>query len=152
MLEDSVKKLKTPKSLPYQTLRKSQIYSSVELLADWVYEHCGSVPFPSLEDPKFNSFLNKIGLPSMDQIDLAGEWLNSKYKEARIESEARIRDAMFFQIASDGWKSGGDTNNRYHDHGSGGFDNLVNLSVNLPNGSGVFRRAVFTSGLCFRRC
>ncbi|MFS8000009.1 hypothetical protein Hanom_Chr12g01173331 [Helianthus anomalus] len=108
------------------------------LLADWVYEHCGSVPFSSLEDPKFDSFLNKIGLPSMDQIDLAGERLNSKYKEARIESEARIHDAMFFQIASDGWKSGG-------------FDNLVNLSVNLPNGSGVFRRAVFTSGYVFSR-
>ncbi|KAM0016009.1 hypothetical protein Hdeb2414_s0032g00717041 [Helianthus debilis subsp. tardiflorus] len=102
MLEDSGKKLKTPKSLPYQTLTKSQIDSSVELLADWVYEHCGSVPFSSLEGQKFNSFLNKIGLSSMDQIDLVGKRLNSKYKEPRIKFEARIRDAMFFQIASDG--------------------------------------------------
>ncbi|MFS8003757.1 putative transcription factor/ chromatin remodeling BED-type(Zn) family [Helianthus anomalus] len=151
MLEDSVKKLKTPKSLPYQTLTKSQIDSSLELLADWVYEHCGSVPFSTLEDPKFNSFLNKIGLPSVDRMDLAGERLNSKYKQARIESEARIRDAMFFQIASDGWKSSGDNNHHYHDHGSGGFDNFVNLSVNLPNGTGVFRRAVFTSGYVFSK-
>ncbi|KVH90073.1 Ribonuclease H-like domain-containing protein [Cynara cardunculus var. scolymus] len=143
MFEDSVKKLKSPTSLPYQTLTKSQIDSSLELLADWVYENCGSVPFSSLEHPKFNNFLNQIGLPSVSRRDLAGERLDSKYKEAKTESEARIREAMFFQISSDGWKSNSD--NRH----PGEFENLVNLSVNLPNGTGVFRRAIFTSGYVF---
>ncbi|CAH1451504.1 unnamed protein product [Lactuca virosa] len=143
MFEDSVKRLKSPKSLPYQTLTKSQIDSSLELLADWVYENCGSVPFSSLEHPKFNSFLNQIGLPAVTRSDFAGERLDSKYKEAKRESETRIREAMFFQISSDGWKS--NSNN----HHPGEFANLVNLSVNLPNGTGVFRRAVFTSGYVF---
>ncbi|CAH1412988.1 unnamed protein product [Lactuca virosa] len=114
MFEDSVKRLKIPKSLPYQTLTKSQIDSSLELLADWVYENCGSVPFSSLEHPKFNSFLNQIGLPAVTRSDFAGERLDSKYKEAKRESEARIRDAMFFQISSDGWKS---NSNNHHPGG-----------------------------------
>ncbi|KAL4592810.1 hypothetical protein LXL04_005815 [Taraxacum kok-saghyz] len=143
MFEDSVKKLKCPKSLPYQTLTKSQIDSSLELLADWVYENCGSVPISSLDHPKFNNFLNQIGLPAMTHSDFAGERLDFKYKEAKRESEARIREAMFFQLSSDGWKSCNDN------HHPGEFANLVNLSVNLPNGTGVFRRAVFTSGYVF---
>ncbi|KAI3522513.1 hypothetical protein L1887_00352 [Cichorium endivia] len=143
MFEDSVKRLKSPKSLPYQALSKSQIDSSLELLAEWVYENCGSVPFSSLEHPKFNSFLNQMGLPAVTRSDFDGERLDSKYKEAKTESESRIREAMFFQVSSDGWKSNSDTNH------PGAFENLVNLSVNLPNGTGVFRRAVFTSGYVF---
>lgn len=146
-LEDSVKKLKSPKSSPGQTLTKSQIDSSLELLSNWVYENCGSVSFSSLEHPKFKTFLNQLGLPAITRRDLAGERLDAKYEEAKTESEARIRDAMFFQISSDGWKSKNHNNSNHHH--SGEFQNLVNLSVNLPNGTSVFRRAVFTGGYVF---
>ena len=121
MFEDSVKKLKSPTSLPYQTLTKSQIDSSLELLADWVYENCGSVPFSSLEHPKFNNFLTQIGLPAVTRRDLAGERLDSKYKEAK--------------------------SNRH----PGEFENLVNLSVNLPNGTGVSERRCTGGGAGERR-
>ncbi|CAN4077883.1 unnamed protein product [Withania somnifera] len=138
MLEDSVKKLKSPKASPGPTLSKSQMDSALDFLADWVYECCGSVSFSSLEHPKFKSFLNQVGLPPLSRRDFVGSRLDAKYEEAKIESEAKIRDAMFFQIASDGWKS--------KNYGHVGEENLVNLSVNLPNGTSVFRRAVFTSG------
>ncbi|KAK4338314.1 hypothetical protein RND71_042801 [Anisodus tanguticus] len=138
MLEDSVKKLKSPKASPGPTLSKSQIDNALDYLADWVYECCGSVSFSSLEHPKFKSFLNQVGLPPLSRRDFAGSRLDAKYEEARVESEAKIRDAMFFQIASDGWKS--------KNYVNVGEENLVNLSVNLPNGTSVFRRAVFTSG------
>ncbi|PWA90714.1 hypothetical protein CTI12_AA098030 [Artemisia annua] len=147
MLEDSVKKLKSPKSSPGQVLSKAQIDSSLELLANWVYENCGSVSFSSLDHPKFKSFLNQVGLPSLTRRDLVGERLDSKYQEAKSESEARIRDAMFFQISSDGWKS----KSSNHNHSSGEIENLVNLCVNLPNGTSVFRRGVFTGGYVFSK-
>ncbi|KAL6960332.1 hypothetical protein U1Q18_041524 [Sarracenia purpurea var. burkii] len=137
MLEDSVKKLKSPKASPGSTLSKTQIDSALDYLADWVYETCGSVSFSSLEHPKFKAFLNQVGLPPVSRREFAGARLDAKYEEAKAESEVRIRDAMFFQISSDGWKS--------KNYGHGG-ENLVNLSVNLPNGTSVFRRAVFTSG------
>lgn len=130
MLEDSVKKLKSPKSSPWPTLTKTQIDSSLDYLSDWVYESCGSVSFSSLEHPKFRAFLNHVGLPPVSRREFAGARFDAKYEEAKSESESRIRDAMFFQISSDGWKS----------------ENLVNLAANLPNGTSVFRRAVFTSG------
>lgn len=143
MLEDSVKKLKSPKSTPGQTLTKSQIDSSIQLLANWVYENCGSVAISSLEHPNFKNFLNQIGLPAISRREFVGERLDSKYKEAKTESEARIRDALFFQISSNGWKS---------KNGSGDqIDNLVNISVNLPNGTSVFRRGVFTNGYVFSK-
>ncbi|CAN4127535.1 unnamed protein product [Withania somnifera] len=138
MLEDSVKKLKSPKASPGPTLSKSQIDSALDFLADWVYECCGSVSFSSLEHPKFKAFINQVGLPPLSRRDFVGSRLDAKYEEAKVESEAKIRDAMFFQIASDGWKS--------KNYGHVGEENLVNLSVNLPNGTSVFRRAVFTSG------
>ncbi|KAA8521926.1 hypothetical protein F0562_012760 [Nyssa sinensis] len=138
LLEDSVKKLKSPKASPGPTLSKTQIDSALDYLADWVYECCGSVSFSSLEHPKFKAFLNQVGLPAISRSEFAGSRLDSKYEEAKAESEAKIRDAMFFQIASDGWKP--------KNYGHGGEENLVNLAVNLPNGTSVFRRAVFTSG------
>ncbi|KAL8200855.1 hypothetical protein R6Q57_012194 [Mikania cordata] len=144
MLEDSVKKLRSPKSSPGQILTKAQIDLSLELLANWVYENYGSVSFSSLEHPKFKSFLNQIGLPAISIRDIVGERLDSKYKEVKAESEARIRDALFFQISSDGWKSN-------NNHRSGESDNLVHVSVNLPNGTSVFRRAVFTNGYVFSK-
>ncbi|XP_071730768.1 uncharacterized protein [Rutidosis leptorrhynchoides] len=139
MLEDSVKKLKSPKTLPPgQTLTKQQIDASLELLTDWVYENCGSVSFSSLIHPKFKSFLNSIGLPAITSRELAGERLDIKYQNAKSESEARIREAMFFQVSSDGWKSKKG-------------ENLVNLFVNLPNGTSVFRRGVFANGYVFSK-
>ncbi|KAJ9706765.1 hypothetical protein PVL29_001972 [Vitis rotundifolia] len=138
MLEDSVKKLKSPKTSPGPTLSKTQIDSAFDFLADWLYESCGSVSFSSLDHPKFRAFLNQVGLPAISRREFAGPRLDAKFEEAKAESEARIRDAMFFQIASDGWQP--------KHHGFLGAENLVNLTVNLPNGTSVFRRAVFVSG------
>ncbi|KAL2516824.1 hypothetical protein Adt_13071 [Abeliophyllum distichum] len=138
MLEDSVKRLKSPKSSPGPTLTKSQVDSALDFLADWIYECCGSVSFSTLEHPKFKAFLNQVGLPTISRKDFMGSRLDAKYEEAKAESEAKIRDAMFFQIASDGWKS--------KDYGLDREESFVNLAVNLPNGTSVFRRAVFTSG------
>lgn len=136
MFEDSVKKLKSPKASP--GVSKIQIESAFDYLADWVYECCGSVSFSCLDHPKFKAFLNHVGLPPISQQELSGERLDAKYEAAKAESEARIRDAMFFQIASNGWKS--------KSYGSVGNENLVNLALNLPNGTSVFRKSVFTSG------
>ncbi|KAF8380433.1 hypothetical protein HHK36_027920 [Tetracentron sinense] len=138
MLEDSVKKLKSPKASPGPTLSKNQIDSALNLLADWLYESCGAVSFSSLEHPKFKAFLNQVGLPAISRRDFSGSRLDTKFEEAKAESEARISDAMFFQVASDGW--------RPKNSGRFGEENLVNLTVNLPYGTSVFRKAVFTSG------
>ncbi|KAL8552633.1 hypothetical protein ACS0TY_001356 [Phlomoides rotata] len=138
MLEDSVKRLKSPKSSPGPTLSKAQADSALNLLSDWVYECCGSVSFSSIEHPKFRAFLNQVGVPPISRRELAGSRLDNKYEEAKAESEAKIREAMFFQIACNGWKS--------NENGRVGEENIVHLGVNLPNGTNVFRRAVFTSG------
>ncbi|XVE64984.1 hypothetical protein DITRI_Ditri07aG0145700 [Diplodiscus trichospermus] len=137
MLEDSVKKLKSPKTSPGPTLSKSQVECAVDFLADWIYECCGSVSFSSLEHPKFRAFLNQVGLPPVSRRELVGSRLDVKYEEVKAESEARIRDAMFFQVASDGWKV---------KNFASGEESLVNLTVNLPNGTSLYRRAVFLSG------
>ncbi|WCJ26052.1 hypothetical protein M5689_007899 [Euphorbia peplus] len=138
MLEDSVKKLKSPKTSPGPALSKTQIDSALDYLADWVYESCGSVSFSALEHPKFRAFLTQVGLPLVSRRDFSGGRLDVKFEETKAESEARIRDAMFFQVASDGWKV---------ENGRGfGEVNLVNLTVNLPNGTSLYRRAVFLTG------
>ncbi|KAF2313165.1 hypothetical protein GH714_009559 [Hevea brasiliensis] len=138
MLEDSVKKLKSPKTSPGLALSKAQIDCALDYLADWVYESCGSVSFSALEHPKFRAFLNQVGLPAVSRREFCGGRLDVKFEDAKVESEARIRDAMFFQIASDGWKV----------KSFSGFSgmNLVNLTVNLPNGTSLYRRAVFVTG------
>ncbi|GJY94775.1 putative transcription factor/ chromatin remodeling BED-type(Zn) family protein [Tanacetum coccineum] len=150
LLEDSVKKLKSPKiesSFGGQKLARSQIDASFDMLADWVYENCGSVSFSSLNHVKFKAFLSQVGLPAITGRELAGERLNSKYLIAKNESEARIRDAMFFQMSSNGW-----THCKCRTDDGGENDrNLVNLSVNLPNGTSVFRRGVFTNGYVFSK-
>ncbi|XP_021909521.1 uncharacterized protein LOC110823447 isoform X3 [Carica papaya] len=138
MLEDSVKKLKSPKTSPVLALSKEQIDSAFELLADWFYESCGSVSFSSLEHPKFRAFLNQVGLPAVSRRDFLGPRLDTKFQEAKRESEARIRDAMFFQIACEGWK------NESHCSFPRGEENLVKFSVNLPNGTRVYQKAVLT--------
>ncbi|KAI4302770.1 hypothetical protein MLD38_038479 [Melastoma candidum] len=140
VLEDNVKKLKSPKSSPGPTLSKAQIDLALDYLFDWVYESWGSVSFSSLEHPKFRSFLTHMGLPAISKRDFEGVRLDSKYEEVKAESEARIKDAMFFQVASDGWKR----KRRYI--GFAGDDNLVNFTVNLPNGTSLYRRALFLSG------
>ncbi|KAL3647265.1 hypothetical protein CASFOL_008233 [Castilleja foliolosa] len=143
MLEDSVKRLKSPKASPGPTLNKDQIDSALDFLADWFYECCGSVLFSSLDHPKFKAFLSQVGLPPISRRELVGSRLDSKYNDAKAESEAKIRDAMFFQITAD-WKPK-DNNNTDHHHNIG-EENFVHLAVNLPNGTNVYRRAVFTSG------
>ncbi|XP_031110023.1 uncharacterized protein LOC116014160 [Ipomoea triloba] len=136
-LEDSVKKLKSPKSSPGPALSKDQVDSAFNLLAEWFYESCGSVSFSSLEHPKFKDFLSHVGLPAVSRKYFAGAKLDSKFEQARMESEARIRDAVFFQIASDGWKN---DNCRYVD------DCMIKFTVNLPNGTCVFHKAVYKGG------
>ncbi|KAE8675693.1 Sterol-4alpha-methyl oxidase 1-1 isoform 1 [Hibiscus syriacus] len=106
MLEDSVKKLKSPKASSGPTLSKFQIECAV-------------------------------GLPPVSTRELVGSRLNVKYEEVKAESEARIRDAMFFQVATDGWKVKSFPS---------GEESLVNLTVNLPNGTSLYRRAVFLTG------
>ncbi|XP_022159797.1 uncharacterized protein LOC111026109 [Momordica charantia] len=138
MLEDSVKKLKSPKTSPGPTLSKTQIDCALDFLADWVYESGGSVSFSSLQHPKFRAFLNQVGIPAISRRDFTSSRLNSKFEEAKAESEVKIRDAMFFQLASDGWND--------KNYAVFGLDKLVNLTVNLPNGTSLYRRAVFVSG------
>ncbi|KAK8696074.1 hypothetical protein V6N13_001213 [Hibiscus sabdariffa] len=83
-----------PQSQHYLVLL--EIECAVDLLADWIYECCGSVSFSSLEHPKFRAFLNQVGLPPASRRELAGSRLDVKYEEVKVESKARIRDAMFF--------------------------------------------------------
>ncbi|KAF6168824.1 hypothetical protein GIB67_042131 [Kingdonia uniflora] len=142
MLENNVKKLKSPKAPPCPALSKSQVDSAINLLAEWVYESCGSVSLSSIENPKFKAFLNQVGLPAISLREIAGARLDTKFEQVKNESEAKIKDAMFFQIASDGWKTKGLGSS----YGLVGGEKLVNLTVNLPNGSSVFRKAVFTNG------
>ncbi|KAH6809615.1 hypothetical protein C2S51_027398 [Perilla frutescens var. frutescens] len=130
MLEESVKKLKSPKSSPTYALSKEQVDAAFDLLADWFFELCGSVAFSSLEHPKFMAFLKQVGLPEVSKRELLCSRLDSKFEEARRESEARIRDAAFFQIACDGWKS----------------KSFVKFMINLPNGTKVFRKVVHSNG------
>ena len=137
MLEDSVKKLKSPKTSPGPTLTKTQIDSAFDYLADWVYESCGSVSFSALEHPKFRAFLNQVGLPTVSIRELTGSRLEAKFEEAKADSESRIRDALFFQVASVGWKR---KVKKYCE------EKLVNMSVNLPNGTSLHRRTVLVTG------
>ncbi|TKY45044.1 hypothetical protein E2542_SST31328 [Spatholobus suberectus] len=106
MFEDSVKKLKSPKTSPGPSLSKDQVNSALDLLFDWFYESCGSVALSTLEHRKFQAFLTQVGLPNALRREASGARLDARFGEAKAESEARIRDAMFFQLASDGWKSG----------------------------------------------
>ncbi|XP_078448024.1 uncharacterized protein LOC144716691 [Wolffia australiana] len=127
MLEDSVKRLRSPQASPSPALTRTQSESAAALLADWVFQSGGAVPFAALRHPKFRAFLRQVGLPALLPRDLIGPRLDARYREARQESESRIRDALFFQLASAGWRRGG----------------LVGLSVNLPTGATVFHGAVF---------
>ncbi|KAG7982507.1 hypothetical protein I3843_04G056600 [Carya illinoinensis] len=140
LLEDSVKRLKSPKGSSGPALSKDQIDSALQLLAEWFYESCGSVSVSSLEHPKFRAFLNQVGLPGLLRRELTGSRLDAKFDEVKTKSDARIRDAMFLQVASDGWKG----------KSCCGFtcdgENLIKFTVNLPNGTSDFQKVVFTGG------
>ncbi|PKU73086.1 hypothetical protein MA16_Dca016153 [Dendrobium catenatum] len=136
LLEDSVKKLKSPKTSPGLALSKAQVDSAVSLLTDWVYECAGAVSFSSIEHPKFQAFLSQVGMPAIPRQMLAGARLDARYEEARSDADARIREAKIFQLAADGWKSCSSPDD----------DCFVSLTVNLPNGTTVFRRAILTHG------
>lgn len=137
LLESSVKKLKSPSSSPCPALSKNQVKKAFDILADWFYESSGMVSFTSLEHPKFRAFLNQVGLPAPSRMEFLSSRLESKFEEARMESEARISDAAFFQLACDGWKS--------RDSGVGN-QSLVKLMVNLPNRITMFQKAVHFDG------
>ncbi|KAL0913912.1 hypothetical protein M5K25_017404 [Dendrobium thyrsiflorum] len=137
MLEDSVKKLKSPMASPNPALSKAQVDAAFSFFSEWFYECAGVISFSSMEHPKFRAFLQQVGLPSISCRDLAGTRLDTRYEEARSDAEARIRDALFFQVAADGWKSRSDS-----DCG----ESLVSITVNLPNGTTVFRRALISNG------
>ncbi|KAJ0265750.1 F16 protein [Hirschfeldia incana] len=132
MLENSVKKLKSPTQT--QKLTRAQIDSALASLSDWVFESCGSVSLSGLEHPKLRAFLTQVGLPMVSRREFVTGRLDMKYEGSRAEAESRINDAMFFQLATDGWKF----------ERSG--ENLVSLVVNLPNGTSLYRRALFVNG------
>ncbi|KAH7445012.1 hypothetical protein KP509_02G102100 [Ceratopteris richardii] len=134
LLEQNVKKLRSPcgGGTTCQGLSKGQIESALNLLSEWLYESCGTVSLSSVEHPKFKAFLNFIGLPPISRRYLVGPKLDSKYEEIRVESEARLRDAMFFQLASDGWW------NRRTIVG----ESLINVTLNLPNGTSLFHKII----------
>ncbi|CAI8593535.1 unnamed protein product [Vicia faba] len=114
MFEDSVKKLKSPKTSPGASLSKEQ-----------------------------------VGLPvgSCLRREVSGPRLDARFSEVKSESEAKIRDAMFFQVASDGWKSNNSSSSNRNLYGlCCGSESLVKFMVNLPNGNSVFQKAVFTGG------
>nr|XP_004514972.1 uncharacterized protein LOC101508329 [Cicer arietinum] len=149
MFEDSVKKLKSPKTSPSACLSKEQVNSALDLLADWFYECCGSVSLSNLEHRKFQAFLSQVGLPVGSGLrrEVSGSRLDARFSEVKSESEAKIRDAMFFQVASDGWKSYDNVYNNRNLYGlCCGGESLVKFTVNLPNGSSVFHKAVFNGG------
>ncbi|KAI5670193.1 hypothetical protein M9H77_10557 [Catharanthus roseus] len=137
MLEDSVKKLKSSKASPGPALSKDQVDSAFDLLANWFYESCGSVSVSSLEHPNFKAFLNQMGLPSISRREILGSRLETKFEEARMEAEARIRDAGFFQVASDGWDG---------KSCRCGEESVVKFLVNLPNGTSVFQKVLCIGG------
>nr|XP_029123350.1 uncharacterized protein LOC105054783 [Elaeis guineensis] len=139
MLEDSVKRLKSPKASPGPPLPKPQADAALSLLADWLLESLPTVSPSALAHPKFRSFLHQIGLPTFSPRRLALPRLHARHRDARAEADARLRDALFFQISSGGWKSPSSPTTS-SDHA------LVSLAVNLPNGTTVFHRAELVTG------
>nr|CAB3478430.1 unnamed protein product [Digitaria exilis] len=125
MLEDSVKRLKSPKAPPAAMIPKPQADAALALLADWFLESSAGVSLSAVSHPKLRDFLRHVGLPDLQRTDLAGPRLDARFAEARADAAARVRDAVFFQLAADGWR-----------------DQVVTLAVNLPNGTSVFHRAV----------
>ncbi|XP_022152811.1 uncharacterized protein LOC111020438 [Momordica charantia] len=135
MLENSVKKLRTPRTSPGPSLNQTQIDSALDFLADWVFESSGSVSVSSLEHPKFRAFLNQVGLPLISSRDFARVRLNSKYEMARADVELKASGAMFFQIASNGWNKAQNQEDK----------TMVHMALNLPHGTSLYRKTLFLS-------
>ncbi|XP_024368567.1 uncharacterized protein [Physcomitrium patens] len=139
LLEDSVKKLKSPGLKTGGSLgglggpNKAQVEAALNLLAEWLYESCGTVSFSCVEHPKFKALLSQLGLPPVSRRYLAGAKLDAKFEEVKQNSELKLREAMFFQLSSDGWK-------KKEPIGMG--ESLINITLNLPNGSTLFRSVV----------
>jgi hypothetical protein len=134
LLEDSVKKLKSPGmkmggAHGQGGPNKAQAEAALNLLAEWLYESCGTVSFSCVEHPKFKAFLSQLGLPPVSRRYLAGAKLDAKFEEVKQESELKLREALFFQLSSDGWKK----------RSSGMGESLINITLNLPNGNSLFR-------------
>ncbi|OVA20649.1 hypothetical protein BVC80_883g22 [Macleaya cordata] len=117
-------------------LTQSEIDTAFDLLTEWFYESCGYVSLTTLDHPKFKSFLSHIGLPSVHKNYILGRRLDAKYVEAKFEFEDKLRDAMFFQLSTNGW-----TNEEQRS--SAQMDAVVNVTLNLPNGSSLFHRVLF---------
>ncbi|XP_024357509.1 uncharacterized protein [Physcomitrium patens] len=137
LLEDSVKKLKSPgmRIGDFQGSAgpdKAQAEAALNLLAEWLYESCGSISFSCVEHPKFKAFLSELGLPPVSRRYLAGAKLDAKFEEVKQASELKLREALFFQLASDGWKK----------KTTGMGETLINITLNLPNGNSLFRSVV----------
>jgi hypothetical protein len=126
LLEDSVRKLKSPKTSSGPVLSKDQVDSALSFLCDWFYESCGVVSLSTFDHPKFRDFLRQVGLPPISRNLLAGHQLEARYENAQADAEARIREALFFQLSTAGWRE----------------EQIVSVSVNLPNGTSVFQRAI----------
>ncbi|KAL0923346.1 hypothetical protein M5K25_007400 [Dendrobium thyrsiflorum] len=134
MLEDSVKRLKSPKASPRPALPKPLSDAALSLLTDWFLESAGAASPSSLSHPKLQSFLHQIGLPALSPRRITGPLLDSRFHEARADSDARARDAVFFQLESAGWNS--DTEDT---------QSLISLAVNLPNGTTAAHRVMLIS-------
>lgn len=118
-------------------LTQAQIETAFDLLAEWFYESCGYISFSTLDHPKFIAFLHHLGLPQVNKRYIIGRNLDAKYAEAKFEFENKLRDAMFFQLSTDGWRKKKQRNN------STEVDAFVNVILNLPNGSNLFHKALF---------
>ncbi|EPS69124.1 hypothetical protein M569_05645 [Genlisea aurea] len=127
----TLKKKQAPPSSPVPPLSPRQADVAFSLLSDWFFQVCGSVSLSSLQTSSFNSFLAHVGLP---RFEFSDSRLDSKFQISRDESEARIREAAFFQISSDGWKSS---------RNNGGDRSSVKFTVNLPNGTTIFHKLIF---------
>ncbi|WOL13055.1 hypothetical protein Cni_G21824 [Canna indica] len=135
-LEDSVKKLKSPVASAAAALPKAQADAALSLLADWLFESGGAVSPSTLDHPKFQSFLNQVGLSSTSSRQLALSHLHARYLDILSDSEGRIRDAAFFQLSSSGWSSSATSSEH----------TLISFAVNLPNGTTLYQRSMLTTG------
>ncbi|EFJ28969.1 hypothetical protein SELMODRAFT_231485 [Selaginella moellendorffii] len=147
LLEDNVKRIKSPGLKPGSSgggLTKEQGEAAIALLADWLYESHATVPLAVVEHPKFRAFLAQIGLQgAASRRLLAGPRLDARFEEVKRQSEARLGDALFFQISTDGWKR----RSIFPISPSLALvSDLVYITINLPNGSSLFWRALPIGG------
>ncbi|XP_024530425.1 uncharacterized protein LOC9646273 [Selaginella moellendorffii] len=168
LLEDNVKRIKSPGLKPGSSgggLTKEQGEAAIALLADWLYESHATVPLAVVEHPKFRAFLAQIGLQgAASRRLLAGPRLDARFEEVKRQSEARLGDALFFQISTDGWKrrsifpispslalsspAAMAMAAMAMDPSSSpsSVSDLVYITINLPNGSSLFWRALPIGG------